>query len=106
MCIRDRTAAFLTIETQYLRFFIAHSNRYDALALFIAVAVQITDDLRFQVIFVTWLDNTVWIAAFEIDMDMVAAIGNGSCLAVIDLPQLTAVFIFLEPVSYTHLVST
>ena len=60
------------------------------------IIVQIIDDLAFEFILIGRIYNTFWIAAFEVDVDINATLGNSCGLTPVDLTQVITVFIFLN----------
>ena len=60
------------------------------------IIVQIIDDLAFEFILIGRIYNTFWIAAFEVDVDINATLGNSCGLTPVDLTQVITVFIFLH----------
>ena len=75
--------------------FVTHGNSNDALTIQ-AVAVQIVNDLTFQFILVGWIDDTGWVFALEVNVDLTAAGSNGTGLFPIDLFDWITVFIFFK----------
>ena len=92
----NQVAAFWAIHAQERCVFIAQDNGNQPLAVFVTVIIQIADDLLFQRIFVSWLDNTVFIAALEVNPDVIAAGSNSAGVGPVNLLSQIAIFVFKE----------
>ena len=53
-------------------------------AVRVLVAIEIGDDLFFQLVLIGRINNTLWFSALEVDKDVIALRSDGPCLAPID----------------------
>ena len=88
-------AAFWAAGTENHCIFIAHSHNDNAFAVQ-AIAVKGVDDLAFEFILICWINNTSWVFALEVDVDMTTAGSNSAGLFPVDFFDFVAVFVFLE----------
>ena len=77
--------------------FISQCHCYDTLASGLAViAIERRDDLFFKFILIFWINNAVIGTPFQIQIDVVPTVGNGTGLGPINLIGIIAIFIFLH----------
>ena len=90
-------AAFWAIDTDQHAVLIAQADADDAAAsCWIAIVVEIVDDLFFQCVFICWIHDAVFVAALEVDVDVVGADLNGAGLFPVNFCGVVAVFVLLH----------
>lgn len=56
--------------------------------------IHIRHDAFFQFVFIFWCHNAVWVAAFEVDADGIAALRHSDSFAPVDFMGIVAICIF------------
>ncbi len=93
--VNDITA-FRATHANKLSLFISHAEIYNTLTCFrIAIIVQITNNLLFKIILISWIYNTCIIFTFKINIDIVPAWRYRRCLAPINLNFAAVSFILI-----------
>lgn len=70
--LEEDIAAVWTAHADGFHFFSGHSKGNNAFfwMLWIAIAVEVADDLLYKLIVIFWFYNTFWVAALEVDIDV------------------------------------
>lgn len=93
----DNIAAFRATHTKKDSVFVTQRTGNDThTGFFIMVAVQRCHDFFFKLIFIFWFDNTVRIAPLQIDINVVASVGNSFCAFPVNFMEFIAIFIIFD----------
>lgn len=86
--------ALWTINTQENAILVAQADAYNATTSgWVTVVVQIVDDLFFKRILVSWIYNTVFVAALKVDVDVVRTNLDSTGLFPVNVAGRVAVFV-------------